>query len=310
MAARYILTLFQTGRDFIDRKMVDKLQIGLSKITSKPEDTEIDIWIDSPGGSAHAAYKLWLELRSRANKLRAWVPDYAKSAATLLVLGMDEIYMGKGAELGPLDAQIEHPDRERTYISALDLVGALDYFSSFAVQLAITGGAAMVKYTQLPRTDILCEILPFAAKLIEPCVNKIDPTLTRRAVSQLQVAEHYARRMLAERNVPKDLRFSEEDAEKLTSKLVKEYPVHECVIGRQEAKALGLPIYEAEKDKLWPKVNAVYRNFSEVCVPQKKSLLGIVPFNDIVKNNAMRTIEQKPMNKKKGKKTKVKKGQR
>jgi len=47
------------------------------------------------------------------------VPRYAKSAATLLALGADRILLGKFAEIGPLDAQFDDPEREYR-LSALD----------------------------------------------------------------------------------------------------------------------------------------------------------------------------------------------
>src|SRR5690349_3514350 len=108
--ALYHLILFQVG-DQISRDLVGQIQARLDEaVTTDREHTEIDIWLDSPGGDAHAAYKLILDLRHRSNRLRAVIPDYAKSAATLLALGVDTIFMHAAAELGPLDVQIEHPD--------------------------------------------------------------------------------------------------------------------------------------------------------------------------------------------------------
>ena len=86
------------------------------EIESPKECTEIDVWLDSPGGKANAAYKIALLLRSRAAKLRVVVSDYAKSAATLLVLAADEIYMAGAAELGPLDAQIGYEKAGHDYL--------------------------------------------------------------------------------------------------------------------------------------------------------------------------------------------------
>src|SRR5438128_2243993 len=120
----YHLILFQSGNDDINRGLLLNIQDRLDReIVTPPNQTEIDIWIESPGGDGHAAYKLILDLRSRCKRLRAVIPDYAKSAATLLALGVDTIFMSAAAELGPLDVQIEHPDpdREGTIVSALDV---------------------------------------------------------------------------------------------------------------------------------------------------------------------------------------------
>src|SRR5690349_379175 len=115
---RYVLAIFQ-GRGHtaqlrtISRSLVAHVQRLLDNtVKTSKSRTEIEIWLDSPGGDAHAAYKLWLDLRSRCRRLVVVIPDLAKSAATLLALGADEIVMAPAAELGPLDVQISHPDRE------------------------------------------------------------------------------------------------------------------------------------------------------------------------------------------------------
>src|SRR4051812_207602 len=83
------------------------------------EEVEIDVWLESPGGDANSAYKLALMLRHVAGCVRVVVPDYAKSAATLLALAGDEIYLAPGAELGPLDAQMPEEGTVTGAISAL-----------------------------------------------------------------------------------------------------------------------------------------------------------------------------------------------
>jgi ATP-dependent protease ClpP protease subunit len=69
--------------------------------------TNLDLVIVSPGGDGTAAETM-LELCRRycPGRLRIVVPLYAKSAATLIALGADEIVMGETSELGPIDAQV------------------------------------------------------------------------------------------------------------------------------------------------------------------------------------------------------------
>lgn len=52
---------------------------------------EIDLVIHSGGGSIHAAYQVVELLRLHSKRLNACVPFWAKSAATLLCLGADEM---------------------------------------------------------------------------------------------------------------------------------------------------------------------------------------------------------------------------
>ncbi len=49
-------------------------------------------------------------------RLRIIVPDYAKSAGTLMVLGPDSVVMSDTSELGPIDPQIIRSDRNRNMV--------------------------------------------------------------------------------------------------------------------------------------------------------------------------------------------------
>ena len=67
----------------------------------------LDLVLVSAGGDATAAETMLDVCRKYCTQqLRVVVPLYAKSAATLLALGADEIVMGESSELGPIDAQV------------------------------------------------------------------------------------------------------------------------------------------------------------------------------------------------------------
>jgi membrane-bound ClpP family serine protease len=158
---KYHLVIFQQGGFPFDEGRLDTIQRALvydiqalldEKITTNPENTDIDIWLESPGGDAHSAYKLILDLRSRCTNLCVIIPDCAKSAATLIALGADCIYMAPAAELGPLDVQLQHPDKENVQISGLDVTNSLIYLTRTALDLTIAGGVGIIKWTQLPMT--------------------------------------------------------------------------------------------------------------------------------------------------------------
>jgi len=87
------------------------------------------LMINSPGGDANAAEKLLTMCRQRFSKaFNVIVPDYAKSAATMLALGSDKILMGYLAELGPVDPQLRiapFPGRSipaRSFIDGLEMI--------------------------------------------------------------------------------------------------------------------------------------------------------------------------------------------
>ena len=61
---------------------------------------ELDLVINSLGGSVHAAYQIVELARLHSKKLNACVPFWAKSAATLLCVGADKIIIDELAQLG------------------------------------------------------------------------------------------------------------------------------------------------------------------------------------------------------------------
>ena len=68
----------------------------------------LDLLLHTPGGDMDAAEKIITMIRNRVNTgyLRVIVPDFAKSAGTLMAIGADEILMSDPSELGPIDPQI------------------------------------------------------------------------------------------------------------------------------------------------------------------------------------------------------------
>ena len=71
-------------------------------------NTDMDLLLHTQGGSIDAAEKLMQMLRGRVcmSDLRIIVPDSAKSAGTLMVLGADSVVMSDMSALGPIDPQI------------------------------------------------------------------------------------------------------------------------------------------------------------------------------------------------------------
>lgn len=72
-------------------------------------EDELDLVIHSPGGSPEAAEQFVNYLRTQFTYIRAFVPLQAKSAATMIALGCDEIVLGEHSELGPIDPQVLVP---------------------------------------------------------------------------------------------------------------------------------------------------------------------------------------------------------
>lgn len=173
------------------------------QIKEPPEQVEIDLWLHSPGGDAHAAYKLAMMLRTAASRVRVVVPDYAKSAATLLALVGDEIYLAPGADLGPLDAQMPDEGSFTGSISALNIARAADEVARDAVDMAVMGGADLLAITGLSRAQTIDAMLRFSSAFSEPLVRQLDPKVVHHAKQTLKVTAQYAERLLKDAGSPK-----------------------------------------------------------------------------------------------------------
>lgn len=251
MAERFLLAWLDR-KNHLERATVSPIRRAIEdQVTAPADQVEIDIWLDSPGGDAHAAYKLALTLRAAASKIRVVVPDYAKSAATLLTIGGHEIYVAAGADLGPLDAQMPDEGSYTGSISALNIARAADEVARDAVEMAVTGGADLLEITGLSRAQTIEAMLGFTSRFSEPLVRQLDPKVVHHAKQMLQVTAKYAERLLRENGCA--------DPEKIARQLVETFPTHGYVISRDEASELGLPIHPFEEYEFADSVRKLHR---------------------------------------------------
>ncbi len=82
-------------------------KLGFHEITHTLKGDKLDLLIHSPGGVPEATESIVEAIRSRFSHLRVIVPSFAKSAATMMTMAADEIYLGRDAELGPIDPQMQ-----------------------------------------------------------------------------------------------------------------------------------------------------------------------------------------------------------
>ena len=97
---------------------------------------DVDLLLHTGGGDMDAAEKFITLVRSRVGtgQLRVVVPDYAKSAGTLMALGADVLLMSDTSELGPIDPQIVLADADGNRIR-YSVQSYLDAFQTHAAAL-------------------------------------------------------------------------------------------------------------------------------------------------------------------------------
>ncbi|HXN23335.1 MAG TPA: hypothetical protein VOA41_11400 [Candidatus Dormibacteraeota bacterium] len=201
-----------------------------------PENVKIALVVDSPGGDAKCAYQIARYIRKRCGGFTAIVPEYAKSAATLLLLGAEKIIIGKNAELGPLDAQLYDNDREQR-LSALDEIQALERLNAFALQAVDTSMIYLKRRTKKSLNVLLPGVQNFVATMLRPLFEKIDTVHYTQMSRLLKVAEEYAVRLLQ----PK---FNPDRATEIARFLVHEFPTHDFFINLEDTERAGLDFVE------------------------------------------------------------------
>ena len=156
---------------------------------------KIALVIDSPGGDAQAAYQIAALLRRHCGGFTAVIPRYAKSAATLIALGADEIMLGEFGELGPLDVQVMNPDREER-LSALDEIQSLERLNAFALTALDKAMFMLLNRTGMKIATLLPHVTRFATEMTGPLFGNIDVVRYTQMSRLLKIGEEYARKLL------------------------------------------------------------------------------------------------------------------
>ena len=121
----------------------------------------VELLLHTTGGSIDAAEKLIRMVRSTVGEteFRIIVPEFAKSAGTLMVLGADRVVMSDMSELGPIDPQMVFADSSglRRWQSVQNYLDAYDEHTN-AINQNPNNVAAQIMLGKLdPATVKLCQ---------------------------------------------------------------------------------------------------------------------------------------------------------
>lgn len=183
------------------------------------------------GGDPNAGYRIaraMLHAYGQSN-FSIMVPTSCKSAGTLMCIGAAELVIDDSGELGPLDIQVNKPDEMFQNASGLDILQAVSYIENAALSsfrralVDINRNSGVSTKTAAGIADGLI------ASLYQPVVSQIDPVRLGEMQRAINIAQKYGERLDAyHNNLRKDG----------LQKLIWDYPAHEFVIDRREAKEL------------------------------------------------------------------------
>lgn len=210
----------------ITRSVVDDIFDDLRNKYQKCNG-RLDVLIESGGGDIDSAYNLSMLFRKfGAKELNFIVPRWAKSAATLLVCSGDKIFMSPVAELGPLDPQI-------TQMNLLE--GRLEQFSP----LHIGSTLDMIRE----------EFESGSEKLAKGLIERLQFPITLGGfLKSCEIGEQYLIKLLETRMLSNSKEKSK--SKRIAKRLTKGYADHGFCINIDEAKSLGLEVFDLSEREL------------------------------------------------------------
>lgn len=187
--------------------------------------------IHSAGGDIDAAEKIVYMCREVAESVRVIIPEYAKSAATLIALASDEVIMGLASEIGPNDPQLvgPGPGGARFQTSAQSF---LDEFEEIKKEVKKTGSLSPAYFPLLEGLKL---------GFMRMCRN-----LVQRSI---KFAEKWLTKYMCEGDKKK--------AHKIAKSLcnVKQWLTHGIVIDANEADKLGIKVKKLnQSNEVWNKI--------------------------------------------------------
>ena len=193
------------------------------------------------GGSANSAYRIARFFHSFYTKFTVLTFSYCKSAGTLLALGAHRFIMADFAELGPLDVQLSKRDEIWERRSGLLLRSALtslnDQTESLFNHMLLsikTNSHGSVRFRLA--SELAAQIV---VGLLSPVYEQIAPEGLGEDHQELMVAYEYGKRLGAAGGLV---------SEASVNHLVHDYPSHDFVIDKFEAKTIFSEVEDPSAD--------------------------------------------------------------
>lgn len=206
----------------------------------------LDVVLHSGGGDINASYQIIELLRRHCEYMTTVVPIYAKSAASLFVLGGNEIVMGEFAQLGPLDTQIvEREKGERKYTSALNPFKTLEELQRFALGTLDVTVKLLLTRADLSIDEAIKHGIDLASRISTPLFAQLNAEKVGEYSRALAVGKEYGERLL--RRYTKWQNAKERDA--ILEKLIRGYPSHDYIVDYRELKELGFDVKLPSNDE-------------------------------------------------------------
>jgi hypothetical protein len=162
---------FNKGRQGIDVSLMQDDFYTIQDILRESDKKQIDVYLETPGGSGEAAEEIAKFLRKKFDEVNFIIAGEAKSAGTILALSGDNILMCETGSLGPIDAQIKIG---RSVVSAHDYKAWVDEKRNEATNSGRLNPFDAIMVAQISPGEIYGVInsLEFAKDLVKDWLEK------------------------------------------------------------------------------------------------------------------------------------------
>lgn len=211
----------------IRREGYDRLSEALESIGGQRK-RNAGLFLNTYGGDPHAAYRIARALGHYYDQLTLYVFGPCKSAGTLMSIGFNCIVIGNRGELGPMDIQLANREEILEYNSGLDMIQAMSWLQKHAKN-AFKDFLGDMRHKERLNTKFASETArQLTQGLFSGLYAHMDPVRLGYVQRTMLITEAYGLRLNERSNI-----LQSEDA---LHTLVYDYPTHDFVIDRSEAK--------------------------------------------------------------------------
>lgn len=170
-ASQYRVLSYMARSDTPGGQIIQKDAILFREALKRLQNpTRLALVLNSPGGIIEAAEKIGLMIRDNVKDLIVIIPDAAKSAATMLALLANQIFMSDLSELGPIDPQIVVGQDPNT--------GGPIFRAAWAIINAPFHLEGMLKEGKLDPNIVVVMARSFDTTLLDAAQNALDLSTT------------------------------------------------------------------------------------------------------------------------------------
>lgn len=259
----------------------------IDQVAAIPSDAKsLDLLIVSHGGDPNVAARIVSLIREKVDEFRVLIPRGAFSAATLVALGADHVYMHPCGNLGPVDLQINAPFRRpdgtenRVQFGSEDLAAFVDYARA---TVGLSDQANLLR-------------------VFEKFIDAVGPVPIGIAARAGQHSVFIGEQLLRRR--AKKSGGSAEKSRAIVERLTKKFFHHGYAVSRHEASEIGLNVEKASADldrlldDIWTQFETLFENrdpFNPVTLlrenPSAAPLFSEVPMLNLPSNLPLQLLQ-------------------